>query len=265
MSVLLPLILVLLVLWIIGNIFTYLLQDYFILRPKRLPATYAYSFTGDFEEIFLSTADEGKLNALWFKIPNPKGVILFFHGNADNLARWGHLHHYFAQYGYDFFVYDYRGYGKSTGPRTEKTLYQDAMAVYQYLVHRYQADQIVLFGRSLGCAFATKIASEKLSKRVILETPFYSMPNLFYTYYPFFPRVFWFKYVLSNCKHIKKIDQPICILQGTKDFVVPFRCAQRLQRCLKAEDQFVTIPGGGHNNLLFYDIYNRKMQALLKQ
>ncbi len=250
--------------WLLGNAFTLLWQDHFIFRPQKLSAEYEYTFEEPFTEIFLDTPDGGRLNALWFKRINAKGVVLFFHGNAGNLARWGHLHHFFHRLGYDFFVYDYRGYGKSTGKRTEHLLYEDARGMYQYLKQFYGESQIVLFGRSLGSAFASRVAVESKAKMLILETPFYSMRRLFYAYYPFLPRLFFFKYHFSNHHYLRQVKCPIYIFQGTKDWVVPYKCAARLQKWLKPTDEFITIPGGSHNNLLFYDIYNRKLQAFLE-
>jgi hypothetical protein len=256
--------LLLLFFWLLGNVFTLLWQDYFIFRPRRLPLHYTYQFEQDFTELFLHTPQGGRLNALWFKHLNAKGVVLFFHGNAGSLARWGHLHHFFQRLGYDYFVYDYRGYGKSTGRRTEALLYEDALAIFDFVKQHFTAEKIVVFGRSLGSAFASRVAVEGQVKMVILETPFYSMHNLFYTYFPFLPNIFFFKYYFYNHRYLRQLTCPIYIFHGTRDWVVPYACAARLQRWLKPTDEFITIPGGGHNNLLFYDLYNRKMEEFLK-
>ncbi|MBK7872563.1 MAG: alpha/beta fold hydrolase [Saprospiraceae bacterium] len=252
--------------WFLGNLFTYPLQDYFIFRPKKLQSTYQFSFPPEAEEIFLETPHHGKINALHFRASsNAKGVVLYFHGNADNLARWGHLHLFFAQFNYDYFVYDYRGFGKSKGPRNEQIMYEDASAIFAYLTKHYSLDQIVIFGRSMGSAFACKIAAENRVKALILETPFSSMKNLFYTYYPFLPKIFIFKYRFPNKKYLTEVQCPVHIFQGTKDWVVPYTCAARLKSCLKINDTFITIPEGKHNNLISFDIYSQKIEAILKE
>jgi len=258
------LIVTLVLLWLSGNLLTFCLQDYFIFRPKKLHSSHTYQFEKEAVEIFIETTDGGRLNALWFKRNAAKGVVLFFHGNAGSLARWGHLHHYFERLGYDYFVYDYRGYGKSTGKRNEFLMYEDALAVFEYVKQLYNEDKIVLFGRSLGSAFASRVAVESKVKMLILETPFYSMRHLFYCYYPFLPQLFFFKYNFYNHHYLQQTDCPVYIFQGTNDWIVPYRCAIRLKKWLKPQDEFITVPGGSHNNLLFYDIYNRKMQELLK-
>jgi len=252
--------------WLLGNLFTYPLQDYFIFRPKKLPSTYQFSFSGKVEEIFLETPHHGKINALHFRVQqNPKGVVLYFHGNADNLARWGHLNQFFAQFNYDYFVYDYRGFGKSQGRRNEQVMYEDASAIFAYLTKHYNSDEIIIFGRSMGSAFACKVAAENQVKALILETPFSSMKNLFYTYYPFLPKIFVFKYRFPNKKYLSEVQCPVHIFQGTKDWVVPHVCAARLKSCLKPSDTFIIIPEGKHNNLISFDIYNQKIEAILKE
>ncbi len=217
------------------------------------------------EELWIPGPREGKLNALLFKTESqsPRGVIAFFHGNAGNLSRWGHLHHLFTRLGYDFFVYDYRGYGKSTGPRSEALMYADALEVYSYLAKHYPSDQIVLYGRSLGSAFAIRVAAAFPARMLILETPFSSMKDLFYTYYPFLPPLFFLRYRFPSRQYLKQVSCPVAIFQGASDRIVPFSCAARLKTSLKPSDQFFAVPGAGHNNLMFYDIYNRELEMLL--
>ncbi len=253
-------------LWGVGNLFTGPLQHWFIFRPKKLPQAHAFQFEAPFEELFLDAPHKGRLNALWFKADAPaKGVVLYFHGNAGSLERWGHLHHFFVRQGYDFLVYDYRGYGKSTGKRSQKIMYDDAMAFYRFARNHYAPDKIVLYGRSLGSVFASRVASEQAARMLVLETPFYSLTDLFYTYYPFLPRAFYLRYRFSNARSLRRVEMPVAIFQGTEDLIVPYRSAARLKRLLKTGDQFYTVPGASHNNLLFYDIYNRKMEEILNR
>ncbi len=254
-------------LWAIGNLLTGPLQHWFIFRPKKLPQDYAFQFTTSPKEIWLNAPEHGRLNALWFKPGgeiSKKGVILFFHGNAGNLARWGHLHHYFARLGYDYFVYDYRGYGKSTGRRSEALLYRDALVAYDSIAKYYPSGQIILYGRSLGSAFAARVAADRPARLLILETPFYSMKDLFYTYYPFLPRLFAFRYHFPSHDYLCRARMPVAIFQGTADCIVPLASAKRLKGCLRSGDVFYTVPGASHNNLLFYDIYNHAIAQLLK-
>lgn len=252
---------------LLGNLFTRILQDFFIFRPRKLGASYRFAFEVPFREVSLTGKRKGLINALWFKVPGPevrsKGVLLYFHGNSGNLVRWGNLYRFFFRFGYDFFISDYRGFGKSRGPRSEQLMYEDALEVYRYVSRFYPPEKIVIFGRSLGSAPACRLAAEQPVRMLILETPFASMRNLFYTYYPFLPRLFLFKYVFPNRRMLKKVSCPVFIFQGTDDIIVPMRCAARLKPVLKPTDRFYTIPMGRHNDLMIYDEYHRGMEEVL--
>jgi pimeloyl-ACP methyl ester carboxylesterase len=252
---------------LLGNLFTWVLQDLFIFRPQKLEATHRYQFDAPFREVSLIGKRKGLINSLWFKMPGEtqsKGIVLYFHGNTGNLARWGNLHHFFFRFGYDFFVSDYRGFGKSRGPRNEHLMFEDAREVYRYVRNFYPPEKIVIFGRSLGSAFACRLAAEHPVRALILETPFASMCDLFYTYYPFLPRLFRFKYVLSNRCVLPKVRSPVFVFQGTDDVIVPLRCAARLKPALKPEDRFITIDMGRHNDLMIYEEYHRRMREILR-
>ena len=94
--------------------FLHLFQEKIIFLPEAIDKEYVYQFPFDFEEINLTTTDSQTINALHIKAKNPKGIVLFFHGNKGNLIRWGEITSYFTQFNYDVLVIDDRGYGKST-------------------------------------------------------------------------------------------------------------------------------------------------------
>src|SRR5690606_27747080 len=112
-------------------------QESFIFLPSTLPQEYSFSFPTPFEELFLESEDGAVLNALHFKAENPKGVILYFHGNAGDLSRWGEITQGFTKHSYDVLVMDYRTYGKSKGKLSEESLYSDAQLFYDYVNELY--------------------------------------------------------------------------------------------------------------------------------
>ena len=115
-----------------SKIFQYL-QEKVVFLPVKLPEDYPFEFDGNFEEYFFKTPFEGKINALLFRIENPKGVILYFHGNADNLVRWGKIALEFSAFGYDIFVMDYRSYGKSCKSISSNgCIYHSKLCCYLY-------------------------------------------------------------------------------------------------------------------------------------
>ena len=177
----------------------------------------------------------------------------------------GRCHPFFLELGYDFFVYDYRGFGKSRGKKSEAAFHQDAMDMHTFLRAHYSENQIGLYGRSLGAAMASKLATQVSTPYLILETPFSSIPSLFYTYYPIFPRIFFFRFHFSNYASLPKVKAPIVIFQGTADRVVPYRNAVKLKEVLKPGDLFITLEGGKHRNSMEFEAYQEKMEKLLRE
>ncbi|MCS7035302.1 MAG: alpha/beta hydrolase [Saprospiraceae bacterium] len=242
------------------------LQRKALFRPKPLPADHRFAFEGAaFEEHFLNTPDGARLNLLRFLTPWPqgRGVVLYFHGNRDNLQRWGFLHRDFTARGYDFVVPDYRGYGKSTGQPNERTLYEDARLVYDWVRERYPAIQIELYGRSLGSASACYLAAHVRAHRLILETPFDNIPGLVAAHLGREQVSFRSTFLFPNDRHLRQSPLPALLFHGTDDRVVPLRSAERLRPCLKAGDEFVVIPGGTHHNLRTFDLYQHTLDRWL--
>lgn len=258
------LLLLALVLYIAGICFIFLFQRFIIFRPEPLPKNYSFDIDSPHEELFLITPDSNRINALFFPTQDSaRGVVLYFHGNADNLARWSRFHSDFTERGYDFFAIDYRGYGKSTGQVDEDLFYQDARLAYNWLAKRYPPDHIIIYGRSLGSGPASHLAAEVRAKMLILETPFDNIRSLLLTQAPVLILPFELKYKFPNDEHIQKVSCPIYIFHGTKDRVVPYRSAERLKKHLKAGDFFYTIENGGHKDLSSFEIYQRMLDSLL--
>ena len=227
-----------------------LIQEKFIFLPTQLPEEYSYSFENEFEEFFLTNPDGARLNALHFKTNKPKGVILYFHGNAGDLSRWGEIANRFLDFEYDVIVMDYRGYGKSTGKRSESSLFEDAQLFYEHTAKLFSKDDIVVYGRSLGCSIATHVASKNEIKKLILETPFYNLTDVAQDRFPFLPMKPILKYKLASNEFIKQVKAPIRIFHGTEDRVVVYDSGKRLFEAIPIPDKkMYTIEEGKHNNL----------------
>ena len=165
----------------------YFFQENFIFLPTPLEEDHAYKLTTSFEELSIEMDDGAIINALHLKAENPKGIIYYHHGNAGNLDRWGQIAAYFIQFQYDVLIYDYRGYGKSTGTRSEVNLHKDAEHIYKLLLKDWKEDQIILYGRSIGSGIASQLAANHSAKMLILETPFYSLKSIASYRFPFLP------------------------------------------------------------------------------
>ncbi len=244
----------------------YFFQEKLIFLPTELPQDFKYTFTHNFEEFNLTTKDSAVLNALHFKQDSPKGVILYFHGNAGDLSRWGGIMTFFVEKKYDVIVMDYRTYGKSTGTLSEKGLHSDAQLFYDYALKFYKEDEITLYGRSLGTGIATKLASHNKPKRLVLETPYYSLIDVARNRFPFLPVKWLLKYLFLSHKHIQEVKSPIVIFHGTDDSIVPYESGKRLFESIptSSKKKFYTIEGAGHNDLIEFDTYTLGIAEVLK-
>lgn len=209
----------------------YLFQEKLLFLPTSLDQNYGYEFKHDFEELFFKTEDEAFINAIHFKVESPKqrkGVILYFHGNAGNLSRWGTIAEDFVGLDYDVLIMDYRTYGKSQGKLSEKAFYKDAQYCYDYLLKNYNQNEIILYGRSLGTGIASFVAANNKPKQLILETPYYNIADVAQSRFPIFPVKLLLKYNFPNNQHLLKVDCPVTIFHGTEDNVVPYTSGKKL-------------------------------------
>ncbi|MDP5157058.1 MAG: alpha/beta hydrolase [Flaviramulus sp.] len=243
----------------------YFIQEKLLFLPTVLEQDYVFNFRYYFEEITLNTDDGSKLNAVHFKVENSRGVILYFHGNAGDLSRWGKIAEYFVEKQYDVLIMDYRTYGKSIGKLSEQSFYSDADLFYNHLLKTYNENDIVLYGRSLGTGIASYLASKKNPKQLILETPYYSILDVAKDRFPILPINQLLKYKFPTFEFIKNVNCDITMFHGTEDNVVPYTSAEKLfQISPKQYTKFITIGGGSHNNLIEFQDYLNTIDVILK-
>jgi fermentation-respiration switch protein FrsA (DUF1100 family) len=240
----------------------YFAQESLLFQDEKLEQNYSFNFQSKFEEINLKTADGALLNGLHFKAENPKGIIVYFHGNAGDLSRWGLIAEQYLQFNQDVLIVDYRGYGKSRGKRSAKKMYSDANLVYDYAKGKFLENQISVYGRSLGCTFATYASANNSPKQLILETPFYSLQSIVSGRYPIFPNIGLLKYKFPTYEFINQVKCPITFFHGTDDFVVPYENGEKLFEN-SPNANLITIPSGGHNDLGEYPKYWNEIKKIL--
>ena len=250
--------------YIIIVVMLYFFQEKLIFLPTQLPQNYSFSFSQSFDEVFLTATDGAVLNGLHFKLEKSRGTILYFHGNAGDLSRWGNVVTFFVDLGFDVIVMDYRTYGKSTGTLSEKALFSDAQMFYDYALDHYPEENIILYGRSLGTGIAAKMAAENQPKQLILESPYYSLQDLAKKRFPFLPVKWLLKYQLLTHEFIQLVRCPISIFHGTEDTVVPYESGERLFNSLNIrQKRFISIPEGSHNDLVEFDSYLEGIEEVL--
>jgi len=252
------------ILYVMISASLYFLQEKLLFLPTELPQDYQYAFTHSFEEVFLTPEDDVSINAIHFKTENPKGVILYFHGNAGDLSRWGTISEFFVAKDYDVFIMDYRTYGKSKGKLSEQAFYNDAQYCYNYLLKYYSEENITLYGRSLGTGISTFLASQNNPKQLILETPYYSILDVAKHRFPIFPVSSLLRYTFPSNEFIMDVKCPITMFHGTDDRIVPYTSAEKLKEVApKDKTRFITIEGGSHNNLIEFEVYRKGIEKVL--
>ena len=257
---------VVLLIWASVGIALFYLQDKFLFHPQKLDAGYQFKFKGHFEEINIPFNDIDTMNLVKFlpdKIP-AKGVVIYYHGNMKNVEHYATFAEPFLKLGYEVWMEDYPGFGKSTGFITEQKLYEQALQVKKMADLKFHSDSIIIYGKSLGTGIAANVASRTKAKMLILETPYYSIPSLFSSYAFMYPTEMMSNYKIPTHTFLEDVTYPIIILHGTNDGVIPYRCAKKLSAVLKPIDKFITIENATHNNLNATPEYFNAIDSLLK-
>jgi len=252
-----------------GIAYLYLHQENKIFQQIALPYDHIFPYQEPFKEVFFSIDPDVKLHALHFYVSQPKGVVLYFHGRGKNLNyNIEGLAREFTSRGYDFFVLDYRGFGKSRGKLSEKALYYDANNCYNYLLNHFSEHQIIVYGRSLGTGIATYVAKQHNPKALILEAPYFSVLDLAlqkFSYLPLFLIKKLLKYHFRTDQWIVGVNSPIYIFHGTDDELIPYTSSIRLLKLLKDKQNasFISIECGKHNRLRYHPQYQKEMDQIL--
>ena len=257
---------IVLLIYVLGAIALYFLQDAILFRPISLKSNYKYDFPEKHEDINIPVNDNSNLNFIRFFSTDTvtKGVVLYFHGNKKNISWYAKYPPFFTRHGYEVWMIDYPGYGKSTGRLTEDNLYRWADYLYRFAKSKFSPDSIIIYGKSMGTGIASHLASKQVCKRLILETPYYDYPSILKTFLPFYPIDWILRYHVPTHRHLLHTHIPVTIFQGTDDRIVTYRNAERLKAFLKPEDEFITIDGGSHNDLYKFKITISKLDSLLK-
>lgn len=256
---------VIVLLYCLIGIALFYLQERFLFHPEKFSNAYVYNFKVPFEEINIPFNSTDTVNMVKFFPADPvrRGVVLYYHGNKENIERYAKFAASFTRHGYEVWMEDYPGFGKSTGERTEKKMYEQALQIRKMAVSKYGADSIILYGKSFGTGIASYVASETKNKRLMLETPYYSIPSLFSCYAPIYPTGTMSTYKIPVNEFLAEVKYPISIFHGTDDGVIPYRNAARLKKVLKSSDEFITIKEGTHHNLATFALYRKKLDSLL--
>ncbi len=241
----------------------YFLQERLIFFPEKLPVDHQFSFRQHFEELWLEAEDGVKLHALLFQKAEPKGVVLFFHGNAGSLDSWGSLAPLFLENGYDVCFLDYRGYGKSQGKiKSESQLIADAQLAYDWVKKRYPDAPLVICGTSIGTGIATQIAAHNAADLLLLTSPYAGLQDLIREKFSIVPP-FLIKYKLMSREFVNQVDCPIVVFHGQKDELIPPTHALALKEA-REDIQLQIFPRAGHNDISSDPAYVEALTEVLQ-
>jgi fermentation-respiration switch protein FrsA (DUF1100 family) len=248
------------VLYFVVIVVLFVYQARLIFYPGKLPRNFIFKLGDKDKEIFLETSDHEEIHALYYEGGRPE-VILYFHGNAGDLSGWQFVSEDFTVHDYNFLIIDYRGYGKSTGTLSEEGLYADADAAYEFLISKgFAAQQIIVYGRSIGSGVAVDLASRYPVKGLILESPYSSLSKLANEKLPFLFPSLYLRFRFNNLEKIKKVKGPVILLHGGNDSLIPSSHSERLLKKITSKKKLIIIREGSHNDLNSFEEYNRFLE-----
>ena len=246
------------------SLLLYFFQENLIFKPEKLKQNFQFKYDIPFREYFFDVEPGVRINGLHFFRDNPKGLILYFHGNSRSIKGWSRYARDFYRYDYDVVLVDYRGFGKSTGKRSEKDMLSDMQFVYDRLKEQYSENNLIMYGRSMGSGFATKLASDNSPRYLILDAPYFNFLRVIERFLPILPVRLVLRFQLRTDLWIPKVKCPVYILHGTKDWLIPIKHSENLQRSNPRLITLIRIHGGGHNNLPSFPEYHNFIRDILK-
>lgn len=203
------------------------------------------------------TTPDGQTLAGWYRPPvdDKRVVFLFLHGKggglSDKTGRWRRI----ADMGAGVLAFSYRGFAGSTGSPSEQGLAIDAKAAFDWLRHKHDSDRIVLHGLSLGTGVATRLARQVDARALVLEAPYTAIVDVAGERYPWLPVSLLLSDQFRTREIIADVDEPVLIVHGDRDSVIPVAHAEALFVLAREPKKFVRVPGGDHHTLVRDGIY----------
>ena len=230
------------------NVLMYFQQPLMIFYPMRDVHQAPSDWSMNYEEITLTTTDGVKLNGWYIPRHESKQVLLFFHGNAGNISHRRDSIEIFHRLGLNVFIIDYRGYGNSQGKPDEQGMYLDAKAAWRFLTVEkgFTADNIIIFGRSLGGAVAARLAAEVAARGLMLESTFTSAKDFAKSVFTILSRLVYLRYEFDVAENIQRVNYPVLVLHSPDDEIMPFKLGEKIYQVANQPKRFVKMKGD-HN------------------
>lgn len=258
---------VLLITYLVLAMVLYIMQPKLLYSPSQEISGTPAEIGLNFEDVVFKSADGLDLSGWYIPAKSSKLTVLFCHGNGGNIGHRLDSINIFYNLGMNCFIFDYRGYGNSPGKPTEEGTYIDAMAAYKWLTEEKKtaAEDIIIFGRSLGGVVAAQLAGRVDAGALVVESAFTSYVGIGKEYYPYMP-VRWFaRFSYSTIDYIRDVHFPVMLIYSRNDEVVPYKFGLTLYEAANEPKEFIEI-FGSHNDcfLASGEIYTEVWEKWLK-
>ena len=206
-----------------------------------------------YEDVRLVTTDGLSLHGWYIPAPQPRGTVLFLHGNAGNISHRIDSLQMFHRLGYSTLIFDYRGYGNSSGTPSEQGTYRDAEAAWRYLTERRHIPscRIVLFGESLGGAVAAWLAARQKPAALVIASGFTSVPDFAQQLYPYLPARWLARIRYDTRESLRSVAAPVLIAHSPEDEIIPFEQGRALFAAANPPKLFLELAGGHNDGFIF--------------
>jgi fermentation-respiration switch protein FrsA (DUF1100 family) len=223
--------------------YLFLFQRDYVFKPGGTLAVPA----APIEIITIRSADDTDLTG-WYVEPRPgMPTVLYFHGNAGNVSDRSERFEEVLASGFGLLAASYRGYPGSEGSPSEAALFADGLKVFDWLAER--TDEIVVHGESLGTGVATYVAAERDARALVLEAPYTAALDIAAATYPWIPVSLLMRDPFLSREHIARVEEPVLILHGTADRVIPVEHGRSLFEAADQPKELVIVEGAGHGDL----------------
>ena len=206
-----------------------------------------------YESVEIATSDGEILHGWFVPAAAAAGTVLFFHGNAGNISHRMDYLLMLHRLGYNTLIFDYRGYGQSSGSPSESGTYLDAQAAWRYLIETKETPptHVVLFGESLGGAVAAWLAAREKPALLVLASVFTSIPDMAAKIYPFLPVRLLSRFEYNTIDYLRTVTCPVFVAHSPQDDIVPFAHGEALYQIAPEPKQFLRLQGGHNNGFIF--------------
>jgi fermentation-respiration switch protein FrsA (DUF1100 family) len=245
----------------------YIKQPRLLYRPEKEISGTPAEIGLDFEDVVFKSSDGLGLSGWYVPAKSSKLTLLFCHGNGGNIGHRLDSINIFHHLGLNCFIFDYRGYGSSSGKPSEEGTYADAMAAYKWLTEEKKTaeEDIIIFGRSMGGAIAAQLAGKVKAQALVVESAFTSYVDIAKEYYPYMP-VRWFaRFSYSTIDYIRDVHCPVMLIYSRNDEIVPYKFGLELYDAANEPKEFIEI-FGSHNDCFLASgrIYTEVWEKWLK-